>query len=131
MTGPVRYLSPIGRLLIALLFLLAGLGKVAAPAATKAYIASAGLPLPDISYLVALLVEIGGGLLLLAGYRTRPVALVLALFTLVTALVFHHDFADQNQMIHFLKNLAITGGLLQYAAFGAGILSIDAARGKA
>ncbi len=131
MTGSVRYLSPLGRLLIAPLFLLAGFGKLAAPAATKAYIASAGLPLPDISYLAALAVEIGGGLLLLAGYRTRPVALGLAFFTLVTALVFHHDFADQNQMTHFLKNLAITGGLLQYAAFGAGILSIDAARGRA
>jgi putative oxidoreductase len=74
---------------------------------------------------VAVAVELGGGLLLVLGYRVRPVALGLALFSLATAVSFHGDFADQNQMIHFLKNVMMAGGLLQIAAFGAGVISID------
>ena len=115
----------IGRLLIAALFLLSGLGKIFAPAGTQAYIAAAGLPLPVIAYAIALIAEVGGGLLLLLGYRSRLVALGLAVFTLATALGFHHNLADQNQMIHFMKNLAITGGLLQIVGFGAGAISVD------
>jgi putative oxidoreductase len=120
-----------GRVLIAILFLLSGLGKIAAPAMTQGYIASAGLPAPLLGYLIAIIIEIGGGLLLVAGYQTLIVALMLAAFTVATALAFHHDFADQNQMIHFLKNVAITGGLLQVAAFGAGSFSLDARRLRA
>ncbi len=120
------YLPLIARVLLAAIFLLSGISKVFAPGPTQAYIASAGLPLPLLGYIVALVVEIGGGALLLVGYRTREAALVLALFTIVLALAFHNNFADQNQMIHFLKNLAIAGGLLQVTAFGAGSLSIDA-----
>ncbi|HEY4250021.1 MAG TPA: DoxX family protein [Roseomonas sp.] len=117
-----------GRLLIAILFLLSGLGKISAPAGTQAYIAAAGLPAPFLAYLGALAVEIGGGTLLVIGYRTRIVALVMAGFTLVAALFFHSNLADQNQMIHFFKNIAIIGGLLQVAAFGAGAFSLDARR---
>jgi putative oxidoreductase len=73
-------------------------------------------------------VEIGGGLLLVAGYQTRIAALSLAALTLLAAIFFHHDFADQNQFIHFMKNLAIIGGLLQVAIFGAGAMSMDARR---
>ncbi|GCA51020.1 inner membrane protein YqjF [Sinorhizobium sp. KGO-5] len=69
--------------------------------------------------------EIGAGILLVLGYRARWVALILAAFTLASAIGFHTDFADQNQMIHFMKNLAITGGFLQIAAFGAGAFSLD------
>jgi putative oxidoreductase len=119
-------LAAAGRILIAVLFLLSGLGKIAAPAMTQAYIASAGLPAPLLGYLIAIIVEVGGGLLLVVGYHTRIVALIMAAFTLVAALVFHHDFTDQNQMIHFLKNIAVAGGLLQVAAFGAGSWSLDA-----
>ncbi len=121
-------LAAAGRLLIAVLFLLSGLSKLGASAATEGYIASAGLPLPSLGYAIALIVEIGGGLLLLIGYQTRIAALIVAAFTLATALAFHSHFADQNQMIHFMKNIAITGGLLQVAAFGAGSLSFDARR---
>jgi len=121
-------LAAAGRVLIAVLFLLSGLGKLAAPGMTEGYIASVGLPAPLLGYLIAIAVEVGGGLLLLFGYQTRIVALIVAAFTLATALVFHHDFSDQNQMIHFLKNIAIVGGLLQVAAFGAGSLSLDARR---
>ena len=68
-------------------------------------------------------------MLLLVGFQTRWSALVLAAFTIAAALAFHHAFGDQNQMIHFLKNIAIAGGLLQVTAFGAGSFSIDARRG--
>ena len=124
-------LEATGRVLLAVLFLLSGFGKIAAPAMTQGYIASVGLPAPLLGYLIAILVEVGGGLLLVAGYQTRIVALILAAFTVVAAVVFHHNFADQNQMIHFLKNIAVTGGLLQVAAFGAGSLSLDARRLRA
>ncbi|MGO8918664.1 MAG: DoxX family protein [Stellaceae bacterium] len=121
-------LAAAGRLLLAVLFLLSGLSKIAAPAMTQGYIASVGLPAPLLGYLIAIVVEVGGGVLLLVGYQTRIVALILAAFTLAAALAFHNDFSDQNQMIHFLKNIAIVGGLLQVAAFGAGSLSLDARR---
>jgi putative oxidoreductase len=124
------YTAAFGRLMIATLFLLGGLGKIAAPAATQAYIASTGLPLPIAGYLIAVAVEIGGGLLLAAGYRTTFAASGLAVFTLATAVFFHNNLADQNQMIHFFKNIAIAGGLLQVATFGAGSISIDGLRNK-
>ena len=124
------YAAAFGRLMIATLFLLGGLGKIAAPAATQAYIASASLPLTIAGYLIAVVVEVGGGLLLAAGYRTTFVATGMAVFTLATALFFHNNFADQNQFIHFFKNIAIAGGLFQVAAFGAGSFSIDALRLK-
>lgn len=123
-----NYLAAVGRLLLAIMFIISGLGKIMSPEATQGYIASVGLPLPMLSYLLAIAVELGGGILLVFGYQTRIVSLVIAAFTLVTALVFHNNFADQNQMIHFLKNISITGGLLQVAAFGAGALSLDARR---
>ena len=122
------YAAAIGRLMIAILFLLSGLGKIAAPAMTQAYIASTGLPLPIAGYLIAVVAEVGGGLLLAIGYRTTFVAVGMAVFTLATAVFFHNNFADQNQLIHFLKNVAIAGGLLQVAAFGAGSISIDGLR---
>jgi putative oxidoreductase len=124
-------IAAVGRLLLAIVFILSGLGKIASPEATQGYIASAGLPVPLLSYLIAIVIELGGGVLLVFGYRTRIVALALAAFTVSTALVFHNDFADQNQMIHFLKNISIAGGLLQAVAFGAGSLSLDARRQRA
>lgn len=131
MQNQATTLATAGRILIAVLFLLSGLGKIAAPTMTQGYIASAGLPAPLLGYVIAILVEVAGGLLLVVGYQTRIIALIMAAFTLVAALAFHHNFADQNQMIHFLKNIAIAGGLLQVAAFGAGSLSLDARRLRA
>jgi putative oxidoreductase len=84
-----------------------------------------GLPAAFLSYLVATAVELGGGVLLMVGFRARVVGFVLAGFTLLTAVFFHNNFADQNQMIHFLKNVMILGGLLQVAAFGSGKYSLD------
>jgi putative oxidoreductase len=118
----------VGRILIAAIFLLSGVSKLAAPAGTIAYIQAAGLPLPAVGYGIAVATEVIGGLLLVLGYRTRIVGLWLALFSLATAFGFHHDLADQNQFIHFFKNVAMTGGLLQVVAFGGGRLSLDARR---
>jgi putative oxidoreductase len=115
-----------GRVLMCILFLFSVFGKITDPAGTKQYIAAAGLPLPDIAYIVSVIVELGGGILLLIGYQTRLVAALLALFTIAAALGFHTHFADPNQQVNFLKNLAIAGGFLQIAAFGAGAWSLDA-----
>jgi putative oxidoreductase len=120
-----RYLAFVGRLLIGLPFAMSGLGKLAAYGHTTAMIAAAGLPVPPLAYAVAVVVELAGGLLLIAGYQVRPVAIALGLFSLAAAVSFHNNFADQNQMIHFLKDVMITGGLLQIAAFGAGAFSLD------
>src|SRR5258707_13988862 len=119
------YLPFFGRVLIGLPFAMSGLSKLAAYGPTTEKIAAVGLPLPPLAFAVAVAVELGGGILLIAGFRTRLVAVALVLFSLATAVSFHSNFADQNQMIHFLKNIMIAGGLLQIAAFGAGALSID------
>ncbi|ACO80888.1 DoxX-like protein [Azotobacter vinelandii CA] len=119
-----------GRALLASLFLVSGLGKATAPAATLGYIGSIGLPFPALALAAALVVELGFATALLLGYRTRLVAFVMAGFSIATALMFHNQLGDQNQFIHFLKNLAIAGGLLQVAAFGPGALSLDARSGR-
>jgi putative oxidoreductase len=118
----------IGRVLLVAIFLLSGFGKITDPAGTMAAITAVGLPFPPLSYGGALLVEIGGGLMLVAGFHARIAAAAIAVFCLVSAALFHRAFGDQNQMIHFLKNLAMCGGALQVVAFGAGRYSLDARR---
>ena len=120
-----RYLPFAGRLLIGLPFAMSGLSKLAATGPTTEMIRAAGLPLPTLALTLAIIVELGGGLLLVAGFRARIVAAALAVFSLATAVAFHSNFADQNQMIHFLKNVMMAGGLLQIVAFGAGAVSVD------
>jgi putative oxidoreductase len=120
-----RYLPFAGRLLIGLPFAMSGLGKLAAYGPTTEMIGAVGLPVPPLAFAVAVAVELGGGLLLIAGFRVRLIAIALALFSLATAVSFHSNFADQNQMIHFLKNVMMAGGLLQIVAFGAGAFSLD------
>jgi len=127
-TSPSNVLPLIGRVGIASIFILSGISKIAAPAATIGYIESVGLPLPQLSLGLAILIELIGGVALVAGYRTRAVAAVLTIFSIVTALIFHSTFGDQNQFIHFFKNVAIAGGLLNVVAYGAGAWSIDARR---
>lgn len=123
------------RILMALLFLIAGVGKITGFAGTAGYIASKGLPLPELGAVIAIAVEVGGGLALIAGFQTRLVALAMAVFTVASGLIFHNFWAmpaDQvmvNQIM-FLKNLSITGGLLMFTAFGAGAMSLDAKRGN-
>jgi putative oxidoreductase len=121
----IRYLPFVGRLLIGLPFAMSGLSKLAAYGPTTEMITVVGLPGPPLAFAVAVTVELGGGLLLIAGFQTRLVATALALFSLVTAVSFHSNFADQNQMIHFLKNVMMAGGLLQIVGFGAGAISVD------
>ncbi len=123
------YAVPLGRVFMAFLFIMAGIGKAGNPEGTIGYISSAGLPLPELGYAIALAAEIGGGLLILVGYQTRLVAFGMALFTIATAVFFHNNFADQMQMTMFMKNFAIAGGFLVLAAHGAGALSIDNRKG--
>ena len=125
-----RYLPLLGRLLMGLPFLMSGFGKIAAYGPTTAYISSVGLPLAPLGFALAVVLEIGGGLCLVLGFRVRLVALVLSFFTLATAIFFHNNFADQNQMFNFLKNVVIVGGLLQIVHFGAGQYSLDTRRSR-
>lgn len=127
-------LALVGRLLLALLFLPAGISKIAGFAGTAGYIASKGLPLPALGVIIAILVEVAGSLALIAGFRIRMAALALAGFTLVATFVFHNFWgvpADQAmvQQLMFYKNIAVVGGLLLLAAHGAGAWSMDAKRG--
>jgi putative oxidoreductase len=119
-----------GRILIAAIFVFAGLGKVTGFEGTVGYIASKGLPLPQLAAIGAILVELGGGIMLVLGWKTRWAAAALFLFTGLAALIFHNFWAAtpdqaQNQMIHFMKNMAIMGGLLFVMAHGSGPLSLD------
>lgn len=108
-----------------MLFLLAGLGKMADVQGLQAYLAWGGLP----AFLAwpAILFEVAVGILLIVGYQTRIVAVATAGFCLITALLFHLNFADQMEVTMFLKNVAIAGGLLTLAAHGAGRLALDKA----
>jgi putative oxidoreductase len=124
-------LNVLARVLMAALFLPAGLGKLAGFEGTVGYIASVGLPLPQLGAALAVVVEIGGGVALLLGFKTRWVALALALFTLVAGVFFHAfwNAAPEQlmvQQIMFMKNLSIAGGLVALALLGAGAWSMDA-----
>jgi len=125
-----------GRVLLASLFLPAGIAKIAGFEGTVGYIASVGLPLPELGALLAIAVEVIGGIALLTGFCARPAALVLAVFTVVASYFFHGYWrlpADQQfmQQLMFFKNIAVAGGLLMLAAWGAGAWSIDARRNAA
>ena len=126
-------LSLAGRVLLALLFIPAGFGKLTGFAGTVAYIGSVGMPVPTLAAAFALTLEILGGAALLFGFGTRVVALVLALFTLVASFYFHNFWAVPEaqafmQQLLFYKNIAVVGGLLSVAAWGAGAWSVDARR---
>lgn len=116
----------LGRVLISAIFVISGLSKLTAVSGTIGYIEAAGLPLAPVALAVAVALEVVGGIALIVGFKTRWVATALALFSVVTAFAFHGNIADQNQFIHFFKNIAIAGGLLQLVAFGGGALSLDA-----
>jgi putative oxidoreductase len=120
-------LPALGRVLLGYIFVMSGFGKLTAGAATIGYIASAAVPMPSLAYVLAVAVELGGGLLLLGGLFTRWVGLALAVFCLFTAFVFH-GFGDMNNSIHAMKNIAMAGGFLYVAAYGAGAWSLDALR---
>ena len=130
MTTNQNAMALVGRVLLALMFLLAGIGKIGGFDGTVGYISSVGLPMPSVLAAGALVLEIVAGIALIIGYKTRWAALALALFTLAAAFLFHNYWsmpADQQMMqqIIFLKNLAVTGGLLMLAMAGPGAWSVD------
>ena len=129
-TSLLDVIALVGRILIAYLFIPAGFGKLMGFAGTVGYVASSGLPLPQVGAVLAIVVELGVGIAFLLGYKTRIAAIVLAVFTVLAALFFHKywsapDAMKMMQQINFNKNIAIAGGLLAFVAFGAGRLSID------
>ncbi|SRR5258708_755658 len=112
-----------GRILLSVLFLLSGLGKIGAYAGTAAYMSSVGVPSALLPVVIA--TEVLGGLAIIVGWKTRIAAFLLAGYSLLSALIFHNNFGDQLQMIMFLKNVSIAGGFLLLVATGPGALSID------
>ena len=119
-----------GRILLALIFVVSGLGKITGFAGTAAYMASKGLPMVQVLLPLAIAAELGGGLLLALGWKTRWAAALLVLFLIPTTLIFHQFWGldpklAQMQQIHFLKNVAIMGGMLMVIAGGAGAWSLD------
>ncbi|MBA3447988.1 MAG: DoxX family protein [Pseudaminobacter sp.] len=122
-------LIALGRVLLSVIFILAGFGKLTGIAGTAGWFGSIGLPFPTAVAVLVGLLELFGGLAILVGFQTRIAAIALAVFTIAATLIAHLDLADQVQFLFFQKNLAIAGGLLVLAAFGAGALSIDSRRG--
>ena len=116
------------RLLLALIFIVAGWGKLQDPAGTAGYMSTVGLP----AFLVwpTILLELGGGILILIGFQTRIVALLLAGFCVLSAVLFHFNLTDQGQFGNFFKNLAIAGGFLSLVVNGAGGWSLDGRKGE-
>ena len=131
MTDTLRYAAPLGRVLLALIFITSGFGKITGYAGTQGYMEAMGVPgalLP-----LVILVELGGGIALLVGWQARLSAFLLAGFSLLSGFLFHYlpslgmeGMAAQANMISFMKNVSIAGGMLMVVAFGAGALSIDA-----
>jgi putative oxidoreductase len=118
-----QYSHLVGRVLIALIFIIAGASKLADPAGTAGYMQSAGVPTLLLWPTIGL--ELLGGIAIILGFQTRLLAYLLALFCIATAVLFHMDFSNQMQQILFLKNLAIAGGFFLLASSGATALSID------
>ena len=125
-----RYGPLVGRILIALIFIFSGFGKITGFSGTVGYIASKGLPLPQLAAIAAIIIELGGGILLVMGLKARWAAAAMLLFTGLAALFFHNFWAvspdqAQNQMIHFMKNISMMGGLLYVVVYGSGPISAD------
>jgi putative oxidoreductase len=118
----------IARVLLAFIFIMAGISKFGAIDGTAGYISSVGLPAGTLLAWLAAIFETVAGIFILIGFKTNFAAYAVALFCLITALVFHFDFTDQTQMIMFMKNLAIAGGLLALSVSGPGSISVDARR---
>jgi putative oxidoreductase len=129
-TNALRDITELGgRVLLATLFLVAGVGKIGSYAATAAYMTAVGVPSALLPAVIA--AEVLGALAIVVGWRTRATAFLLAGFTLLSASIFHNDFADQVQSVMFLKNVSIAGGFLLLVANGAGRFSADSRRSNA
>ncbi|PIT86589.1 MAG: LysR family transcriptional regulator [Candidatus Magasanikbacteria bacterium CG10_big_fil_rev_8_21_14_0_10_43_6] len=115
----------VARILLAALFIVSGVGKIFGFAGTAGYIASVGLPAGNLLAVIAIIVEVGGGILLLIGWQGRLAAWILAGYSLLTAAIFHNNIADQTQLISALKNISIAGGMLMVALYGTGPFSVS------
>lgn len=125
-----KLISIAARLLMSQIFIISGWQKLTGFSGTEGYFSSLGIPLVGVVTPLVILIELGGGLALLLGFKTRWVAAVIAAFSVATALIAHTHFADQGQVINFMKNLSIAGGLLMFVKYGAGAPSMDAGTGK-
>ena len=123
MTPVERFGAPLGRLFIALIFVVSGLNKMGSYTNVAGWMEAMGVPGALLPLVIAL--EVLGGAAIIIGWQTRFVALLLAGFCLMSALIFHANFADQNEMIHFMKNVALTGGFLFLVANGGGNYAVD------
>lgn len=119
----------IGRIVIGLLFVMAAYAKFKGLAGTTGYLTKLGVPAPSIMAPIVATFELLTGVLVIVGFKTRLAALALAIFVVIAALLAHTNFADQNQLNHFLKNFAIAGGCLALFVSGAGTYSVDARQG--
>lgn len=119
----------IARILLALIFILAGLNKFGNIAGTAGYIGSVGLPMGTLLAWATAIFEVVAGIAILIGFQTKLAAWALALFCIVAAVIFHNNFGDQIQMILFMKNLAIAGGFLALSVSGPGSISVDGRKG--
>ena len=134
MNGAQSQMLLVGRILLALVFLVAGIRKLMAVAGTVGYFTKLGMPMPEVMVWISILIEIGGAVLLIVGWQTRRVAWLMIVFVAVATLMAHRfwqfDAAQYaNQLNHFLKNAAIIGGMLYIVVFGPGALSVDARQG--
>jgi putative oxidoreductase len=123
MSGIQIFTAPVGRILIALMFVMSGLSKISGYAGTQGYMEAMGVPgalLP-----LVILLEVAGGIAIIVGWQTRLTALALAGFSIISAILFHANFGDQTQMIMFMKNIAIAGGFLFLVANGPGAYALD------
>lgn len=118
-----QYTHLAGRIMLASIFLLSGVGKISDPAGTMGYMQMMGVP--TILFWPTAALELLGGLAIVVGFQTRLISYLLAAFCLVTALIFHRNFGDQMQMIMFLKNVSIAGGFLLLASSGATSMAVD------
>lgn len=120
----MKTISPlIARLFLSQLFLIAGFGKITGYSATQGYMHAMGVP--EILLPLVILLEIGGGLAILVGWKTSWTSTALAIFSVIAAVIFHHNFADQTQMIMFMTDISTAGGLIMLAVHGAGAYSLD------
>jgi putative oxidoreductase len=131
----IKQYGPLGgRILLSLMFIISGWGKITGFAGTAGYMASKGMPFSEVLLVGTIIVELGGGLMLLFGWNARIAASAIFLFIIPATLIFHNFWAvdpaqAQGQMIHFMKNVTIMGGMLYVMAFGAGPLSLDNRKG--
>ncbi|MCZ4271456.1 DoxX family protein [Maritalea porphyrae] len=125
MDGLQKVAPLIARIFLAILFIMAGIGKLTGAEATAGYFGALGIPLPGVSVYLVGLFELVGGIAIVAGYQTRNVALAFAVFSIASAVLAHTNFADQTQMIMFMKNLGLAGGFLLLWVHGPGGMAVD------